>query len=121
MKKKTAIIGATPREGKYAFEATKRLKSHGHPVVPLGVREGEITGEKIITQWPDQINDLDTVTLYIGEARQEALFNYIIGLHPKRVIFNPGTENPTFYDKLNAAGIAHEEACTLVLLSLDDY
>ena len=121
MKKKTAIIGATPREGKYAYQATHRLKLNDHPVVPLGVRAGEIDGEPILTDWPEQIEDLDTVTLYIGPARQPKLYDYIIGLNPKRVIFNPGTENHEFYQKLDKVGIEHEEACTLVLLSMNAY
>jgi predicted CoA-binding protein len=121
MKKKTAIIGATPREGKYAYQATHRLKMHDHPVVPLGVRAGEIDGEQILTDWPESIEGLDTVTMYVGPARQPELYDYIIGLSPKRVIFNPGTENNEFYQKLNSAGIEHEEACTLVLLSTNSY
>jgi len=121
MKKKTAVIGATPRTGKYAYQAVHRLKMHDHPVVPLGVRPGEVDGEPILTDWPEHIEDLDTVTLYVGPARQPKLYEYIIGLNPKRVIFNPGTENQEFYQQLEQAGIDYEEACTLVLLSLNAY
>lgn len=121
MKKKTAIIGASPRQGKYAYQATLRLKAHNHPVIPLGVRTGEIDGEQILTDWPKTIADLDTVTMYVGPARQPELYDYIIDLSPKRVIFNPGTENNEFYQKLNSAGIEYEEACTLVLLSTNSY
>lgn len=121
MKKRTAIIGATDKSHKYAYQATSRLKKHHHPVVPLGVRAGEIEGESIVTEWPDQIDELDTVTMYVGPQRQPDMYDYIIGLNPKRVIFNPGTENPEFYTKLEKAGIEHEEACTLVLLSTGGY
>lgn len=121
MKKKTAVIGATPKKERYAYLATERLTAHGHEAIPLGIRKGMIEGIEIITDWPEKIDELDTVTMYVGPARQEQYYDYIIGLHPKRVIFNPGTENPIFYELLAKENIEYEEACTLVLLSTSAY
>jgi predicted CoA-binding protein len=121
MKKKTAIIGASDNPERYSFLATNMLKDYEHPVVPLGVRKGEITGTPIIIDWPEQIDDLDTVTMYVGPKRQPELYDYILGLSPKRIIFNPGTENEEFRKKAEAQGIHTEEACTLVMLRTSQF
>ena len=120
-KKKTAILGATPNPSRYAYLATERLTEYNHPVVPLGIREGKIGENVIITDWPNEISGLDTLTMYVGPKRQPEYYDYILGLNPKRVIFNPGTENAELYSLLDEKGIAHEEACTLVLLGTDSY
>lgn len=121
MMKKTAILGASPNTQRYAYKATERLKEHGHSVWPLGFRSGKIGDLDIITEWPDQIDGLDTITMYIGKARQPEFYEQIIKWAPKRVVFNPGTENTALYNLLDKAGIAHEEACTLVLLATNAY
>lgn len=117
----TAVIGVSPNQNRYAYIATTRLRKHQYPVIPLGFRAGKVGDLAIVTDWPDQIEKLKIVTLYIGPHRQPEFYDYIIQLHPQKVIFNPGTENPEFYSKLEKAGIQYEEACTLVLLSTDSF
>ena len=90
---RTAVLGASPNPDRYAYLAVERLKSHNIPVIPLGFRKGEIVGEEIILDWPQQIDNLHTLTLYIGPKRQPEFYNYIAQLKPSRAIFNPGTEN----------------------------
>ncbi len=120
MNKPTAIIGASPKPERYAYLATTRLKKHGHTVYPVGIHEGTIEGESILTDKP-QLKDIHTVTLYVGPQNQPAWTDYILSLNPKRIIFNPGTENPDFEKKATEKGIECIEACTLVMLSIGDY
>lgn len=121
MSKKTAIIGATDNPDRYAFQAAKSLMAKNHEVLLLGIRQGEVNKQEIITDWPVKIEDLHSVTMYIGAPRQAEHYDYIVGLKPKRVIFNPGTENPEFYKLLKENGIEVLEACTLVMLSIGNY
>ncbi|NLR89729.1 CoA-binding protein [Flammeovirga agarivorans] len=119
--KKTVIIGATPNPSRYAFFAAQRLTEHGHEIIPLGIKKGEVgNGVKIINEKP-HIDNVDTVTMYVGPGHQENWMDYIISLQPKRIIFNPGTENEVFYEKLRQENIFFEEACTLVMLSAKTY
>ena len=118
--KKTLILGASTKPSRYGYIATSRLKKYGHEVVPVGIREGEIEGTPILVGQP-QIEDIDTITLYLNPKRQVALYDYIIGLKPKRIIFNPGTENPELVNLAKENGIEVEIACTLVLLSVGEY
>ena len=120
MSKKTLVIGASLNPSRYSYFAVQKLKEQGHDVVALGKRKGEIAGVQVETeQLP--YNDLHTVTLYINANNQKPLYDYILSLKPKRVIFNPGTENAEFYKVLNENGISFETACTLVLLSTNQY
>lgn len=118
--KKTLVLGATPNPERYAYLATMRLAKYGHEVVPVGIRKGEIEGIEIIEGKPD-VGAVDTVTLYIGEARQPEYYDYILSLQPKRIIFNPGTENPELMRLAQAQGIETVEGCTLVMLSIGAY
>ena len=118
--KKTLVIGASLKEVRYSNIAIKKLRNFKHSVVAIGLRKGQIDDVQIETEMIP-FEELDTVTLYLNPKRQESYYNYIISLQPKRVIFNPGTENPSFYKLLSAEGIAYEEACTLVLLSTGQY
>ena len=113
---KTLILGATPNPQRYAYLATSRLLEHGHEVVPVGIRKGAIEGVEIINDLPYP-NELDTVTLYLGPARQPEYYNYILTLKPRRVIFNPGTENTELAELLRENDIEVVEGCTLVMLS----
>ena len=118
--KRTLIIGASSNPSRYSFLAAQKLKSFGHQILLIGRRAGfalseEIHSEKI--KW----NDVDTVTLYINPLHQPDYYDYIISLNPKRVIFNPGTENPQFENILISKNIVPIEACTLVLLSIGEY
>ncbi len=120
--KKTVIIGATTNPGRYAYVAAERLTDTGHEIVPVGIRKGEVFGNPIldIRQKPD-IRKVDTVTLYIGPHRQPEWYDYILSLKPKRIIFNPGTENPEFEKRAKAAGTDVVEGCTLVMLSTGEF
>ena len=118
--KKTLVLGATPNESRYANLASNRLVRNGHSIVNVGIRDGEVAGVPI--EKPETIHhDIDTITLYVGPQHQEGLYNYILDTHPKRIIFNPGTENAALRRMANEKGIETEYACTLVLLSIGQY
>ncbi|QXV66059.1 CoA-binding protein [Mucilaginibacter sp. 21P] len=118
--KKTLILGATPDPSRYAFLAANRLVSHGHSIVNVGIKTGEVAGVKI--EKPETIHtDVDTITLYVGPQNQPPLYDYIIKTKPKRIIFNPGTENSELRRMANENGIDTDYACTLVLLSVGQY
>ncbi len=118
--KKTLVLGATTRPDRYAFKAINMLVSHGHSVLAIGVDKGEVAGVNIQTK-TIPLKNIDTVTLYLNPIRQREYYNYIIETKPKRVIFNPGTENPEFYQLLKSNNIEVEVACTLVLLATNQY
>jgi uncharacterized protein len=120
MKKKTAVIGASPNPHRYSYLAVQSLKKHGHEVVPIGIHAGETDGEIILINKPD-VKDVDTVTLYVGPRNQPYWIDYILSLNPKRIIFNPGTENPELINKATEKGIECVIACTLVMLSIGNY
>ncbi|HPF11622.1 MAG TPA: CoA-binding protein [Flavobacteriaceae bacterium] len=120
MRKKTLVLGASKNPHRYAYMAIRRLLEAGHAVVALGKSGGEVKGIPIFSG-PIPIEKVDTVTLYLNPLNQKKYYDYLISLHPKRVIFNPGTENPELYELLRKEGIAVEVACTLVLLSTDQY
>ncbi len=118
--KKTVVIGASENPERYAYLATLALQKHGHEVIPVGLREGNINGISILKGNP-VIEQVDTVTLYVGPQHQPAWYTYILSLKPRRVIFNPGTENPEFELLLKQKGTNVIQACTLVLLSVGSY
>jgi uncharacterized protein len=118
--KKTVVIGASDNENRYSNMATKRLLSHGHEVFPIGIRKGKINDLEIITEKP-MLKDIDTVTMYVGTQNQDSWIDYIISLNPKRIIFNPGTENDDFENLANTKGIETVEGCTLVMLSVGTF
>jgi predicted CoA-binding protein len=115
--KKTVIIGATTNPGRYAYLAASMLKEYNHEIVPVGIKDGAVFGEEILDIFKKpEIPDVDTVTLYIGPHRQAEHIDYILNLKPKRIIFNPGTENDEFIKKAEEQGVEALEACTLVML-----
>lgn len=118
-KKRTVIIGATPNPARYAYRAAHMLDHHGHTFIPVGIKKGEIAGKTILDlRQKPPIEEVDTVTLYIGPQNQPEWEDYILSLRPRRIIFNPGTENLAFANKATQQGINTEEACTLVMLQL---
>lgn len=120
MEKKTLVLGASLNTSRYSNLAINRLVKHGQPTEAIGLRKGTVDGVEIKTEkYP--FKDIDTVTLYLNAKRQKEYYDYIISLHPSRVIFNPGTENPELYDLLRNNNIAFENACTLVMLSSQQY
>jgi len=120
MKKKTLVLGASGNPSRYSYLAINRLVGSGHPVVAVGLKPETVAGVRIDTE-KVAYKDVDTVTLYLNPQRQREYYDYIIGLEPKRVIFNPGTENLELYDLLKQHGIGIEVACTLVLISIGQY
>lgn len=119
--KKTLVLGATPNPIRYAYVAVQRLLRRGHQVIAVGNKKGYVLGIEIQDIIPHSIPDLDTITLYINPQVQKYYYHSILNLKPKRVIFNPGTENPELEKLCREAGIEVLEACTLVMLSTDQY
>lgn len=118
--KKTLVLGASDDPSKYSYLAVHRLRKAGHPVVAIGRKEttvADVKVEKITTVY----TDIDTVTLYLNALHQQEYYNYILSIHPKRIIFNPGTENPELEVLARENGIQPLEACTLVMLSSNQY
>lgn len=112
-----AVLGASDNPERVAFQAVERLLNNHHQVIPVSPKGGEILGLPVLSALGQISEPIDTLTLYVGPDRQGALLDDIVALKPRRVIFNPGTENPAIYQQLQGAGIAVQEACTLVLLS----
>jgi predicted CoA-binding protein len=119
--KKTLIAGASPNTDRYAFKAARMLQQYGHEFIPVGIKKGEVLGHPILNEWPEKIPDLDTITLYIGPEHQKPIYDKILRLNPRRIILNPGTENAELAELARQAGIKAEYACTLVLLSTNQY
>ncbi len=117
---KTLVIGASTNKDRYSYKALHNLVDKNHQVVAIGAKKGMAFDIPIET---DKINfkGIDTVTLYINPKIQEEYYDYILSLKPRRVIFNPGTENPEFYKILEKNSIKYEVACTLVLLATNQY
>lgn len=118
--KKTLVLGASTNPGRYSFLAINRLSAHNHPVVAVGLREGQV-GNVEIKKGQPQEEGIDTVTLYMNPTNQKPYYDYILGLNPKRIIFNPGTENDELEEMAREKGIDPIEACTLVMLSTGQY
>lgn len=120
IKKKTLVLGASPNPARYSYLAVQRLNANEHPVVALGIKKGSI-GTTVIETEKTPFNDIDTVTLYLNPTHQKEYYSYIFALAPKRILFNPGTENDELVELANQQGIKTQEACTLVLLSTGQY
>ena len=118
--KKTVVLGASDNPSRYSYLAVERLTQQQHPVIALGRKQGLIGNTSILTDRP-AIEAVDTITLYLNEQNQKDFYDYILSLHPKRIIFNPGTENDELFDLARANGIEALEACTLVMLSTGQY
>ncbi|WP_421941086.1 CoA-binding protein [Pedobacter sp.] len=118
--KKTLIIGASPDPNRYAYKAAHMLTRFNHEIVNVGIKKGAVAGVEIEKQGTIH-HDIDTITLYIGPPLQAQYHDYILETKPKRVIFNPGTENYALEKLLDQHGIEPVEACTLVLLSTGQY
>ena len=118
--KKTLVLGASDNPSRYSYLAVNRLRSHGHPVVAIGKKNAMVADVPIEKEKKDW-NDVDTVTLYLNPTHQQQYYDYILSLKPKRIIFNPGAENDELADLAIKNGISPIEACTLVLLSTNQY
>ena len=118
--KKTLVLGASDNPSRYSYLAVNRLRSYGHPVVAIGKKNAMVADvpiEKEKKVW----KDVDTVTLYLNPTHQQQYYEYILSLKPNRIIFNPGAENDELADLVIKNGIIPIEACTLVLLSTNQY
>ncbi|MDT7832878.1 CoA-binding protein [Flavobacteriaceae bacterium S356] len=120
MKNVTLVFGASLKEDRYSNIAINRLRDKELKVMAYGLREGVVADVEIDTELV-HYDDIDTVTLYLNPKRQKEYYSYILNLQPRRVIFNPGTENNEFQQLLVENGIIAEVACTLVLLSINQY
>lgn len=114
------VLGASDNPSRYSFIAINRLRAHQHPVVAIGKKEGEVAGIHISKSQLIE-EDVDTVTLYLNPTNQKPYYDYILSLKPKRIIFNPGTENDELIDLAEKNGIEPVIACTLVMLSTGQY
>ncbi len=118
--KKTLVLGASNNPQRYSYLALNKLKAYGHDVVAVGNKETIVNGIEITRATP-AVNDVDTITLYLNPGNQVPYYDYILSLKPKRIIFNPGTENPELVSLAKKAGILAIDACTLVMLSTHQY
>lgn len=119
-RKKTLVLGASTSPERYSNMAVRKLMKAGHPVVAVGSKAGTIDGCAIHTgEYP--IENIDTLTLYVGPKHQPELYAYVLSLNPKRIIFNPGTENPELEAMAREKGMEVVHACTLTLLAIDRY
>ncbi len=118
--KTTLILGASDNPARYSNMAINKLRQSDHPVVAIGKKTGVVGDTPVETQQRN-INNLDTVTLYLNPVNQKQYYDYILNLNPKRIIFNPGAENAELQQLAAEKGIKTLEACTLVLLSTGQY
>jgi uncharacterized protein len=121
MKEKVAILGASHNPERYAYKAFKMLQEYGHDPVPVNPGQAEIEGKKVFPNLTAINFPVDTLTMYVGPAISTKLENEILVLKPKRVIFNPGSENPDLEKKLEQKGVQVIEACTLVMLRTNQF
>ncbi|WP_297334813.1 CoA-binding protein [Algoriphagus sp.] len=114
---KTLIVGATTNPGRYAHYAASLFFERQMEFIPIGIKKGKVFGKEILDlKSKPALSDIHTITMYIGPQHQEEWMDYLLSLNPKRIIFNPGTENPDFFNKAKAKGVEVVPACTLVML-----
>jgi uncharacterized protein len=118
--KKTLVLGASENPSRYSYLAIRKLTNHQHPIVAIGKKKGKVGDVEIETDHLP-ITDVDTVTLYLNARNQQVYYDYILSLQPKRIIFNPGTENNELEKLAQDNGIETVEGCTLVMLSIGNY
>jgi predicted CoA-binding protein len=118
--KKTLVLGASDNPSRYSFLAINRLRANNHPVLAVGRKKTKVLDVNVETEKKLE-EGVDTVTLYLNENNQKEYYDYIFSLHPKRIIFNPGTENEELAAMAKSKGIQPIEACTLVMLSTGQY
>ena len=118
---RVAVLGASPKEERYSYKAIKMLKEHGHIPVPVHPAGHEVLGIKSLKSLDEITEPVDSLTIYVGPKISDGELDNILKLKPRRVIFNPGAENSALKDKLDKAGIETIEACTLVMLSTEQF
>ncbi len=118
--KKTLVLGASDNPERYSYLAIHKLRKYNHEVVAIGRKKTRVADVNVETE-KKQFDHVDTVTLYVNPLRQKEYYDYILSLHPKRIIFNPGAENEELFTLAQSNGIMPLEACTLVLLSTNQF
>jgi predicted CoA-binding protein len=118
--KKTVVVGASDKPARYSYLAVRKLAAHNHPVIAVGKRVGKV-GDVVIQKDHVAEGGVDTVTLYLNPKNQVEYYDYILNLQPKRIIFNPGTENDELIQKAKDNNIEPFLGCTLVMLSTGQY
>ena len=118
--KKTLVLGATTNPERYSYLAVQKLRDKGHDVVAIGKHTGKVKDVEVVSE-KKPIENLDTVTLYLNANNQKPYYNYIFSQNPKRIIFNPGAENEELESLAKEKDILTQQACTLVLLSTNQY
>jgi predicted CoA-binding protein len=121
MEKITLVLGASPNPERYSYRAVKTLQSKNIPVIAIGKREIDTGSLRIRTGMPDDIGPVHTVTLYLSAENQQGYYDYILSLHPSRIIFNPGTANSEFEDMLREKNIEVVSGCMLVMLACGNF
>lgn len=121
MNKKTLVFGASSKVERYSYKAINRLKDKNIDIVAIGNKEDMALGVSISNKLPDKVDNLHTITLYVNPQNQKNYYDSLLNLHPKRIIFNPGTENPELALLAEKQGVEVVEACTLVMLSTGQY
>jgi predicted CoA-binding protein len=116
-----AVVGASPKEDRYSYKAMKLLEEKGYNPIPVAPGRKEILGRKVFPSLMAVPDRIDTITLYVGPTRQHSVLDDAIQIKPRRIIFNPGTENPLEYNRLKEAGIEVIVACTLIMLCTDQF
>ncbi len=121
-RKTTLVVGASTNPARYSYKAIQRLLENNIPVLAYSIKQGNVNGVKFSNNWEDfQNQNIDTVTLYVGAKNQSSIIEPILSLHPRRIIFNPGTENPEFIAQAKQQGIETVVGCTLVMLSVGSF
>ena len=122
MSKRTVVIGASTNPSRYSYSACQMLNQYNHDFVPVSIKKGSILNKEILNiKDHPMIDKVDTITLYLSPQNQTEYYEYLLSLNPKRIIFNPGTENQELAKKAKEKGVETEFACTLVLLSTGQY
>lgn len=120
-KQRVIVVGASTKPQRYSYKAVKMLSDHGHKPIPITLKDKEVLGFKALHDISDVEEEVDTITLYIGPKILRTVVDKIIEKQPKRVIMNPGTEDKEMADKIENAGIPVIQACTLVMLSTNQF
>jgi uncharacterized protein len=118
--KKTLVLGGSANPARYSYLAINKLREHHHPVLAIGRKSARVADITVL-QDMSPVSDLDTVTVYLNKENQKNYYDFVLAQHPRRVIFNPGAENPEFEKILTDQGIQVLEACTLVLLATGQF
>lgn len=118
---RVAVLGASPKEDRYSFKAVKMLKEHGHQPVPVHPRGHEVLGLTAVKSLSEIEEPVDTLTMYVNSKISSAALDEILKLNPRRVVFNPGSENPVLAARLGDEGVVVVVACTLVMLRTDQF